>query len=27
VSYLAGGLWLSVRLLKLRGPVRQEETA
>lgn len=27
VSYLAGGLWLSMRLLRLRGPARQEEPA
>ena len=27
VSYLAGGLWLSVRLLHLRGPAGREETA
>ena len=27
VSYLAGGLWLSMRLLQLRGTARQEEAA
>ncbi|MFN2428347.1 MAG: cytochrome c oxidase assembly protein, partial [Candidatus Binatia bacterium] len=27
VSYLAGGLWLSMRLLGLRGSARQEEPA